>query len=137
MSPGFYIRSFSIFCNLGLFKVPWSERSQVPGISKSKIPLVSYSSCFHFFRSFISYVCSKEFSLLCFLFVCFALFSLLRATCAMASPQQWWCQTVLYFYPWIAIMVNCNGLSAGMMFLSTKGLGAGGKFTHVDWAACS
>lgn len=41
-----------------------------------------------------------------------------------------------YFHPWIAITVNCNGLSARKMFLSTKGLRAGGRFTHVDGAAC-
>ena len=77
-----------------------------------------------------------------FILVLLCLFSLLRGTSIASTPPATVLSDCCAFSPglqsqWLAITVNCNGLSTGKMFLSTKGLGDGGRFTHVDWAAGS
>lgn len=92
-----------------------------------------------FLSSFMSCVGLSLLGLFWFCFVCFlskghihclhpTRRSAVRLCCAFSPGLQ---------SQWIAITVNCNGLSTGKMLLSTKGLGAGGRFTHVDWAAGS
>lgn len=119
----------------GFLKGPRSENTLVPGISKPKIPLVSYSSCF--ISQFIHPICWIQGISSAMVYFAFAEFIFSLRDTPLPPLQQQQHQTVLYFYPWIAITVNCNGLRAGKMFLSMECLGAGGRFIHVDWAACS
>lgn len=85
-----------------------------------------------FLSSCISYVWSKEFPLLWFILVLLYLFFSEGHIHAHFQPPPP-CRLCSTFFPWIAISGNCNGLSTGKMFLSTKGLGAFGRWIHVDW----
>ena len=135
LSPGCHTRSFSVFWDRWFFQVPWSENTLVPGISKPKIPLVSYSSCFHFLVH-PSHMCDPS------NFLCYGLCLVLLYSLSEGHPH---CGRLLSSsgvrlrFPFTPALQSRQiaGVAAGMMFLSTRSRGAGGRFTQGGWAACS
>lgn len=70
----------------GFLKSSWSENTLVPGISKPKIPLVSYSSCF--ISQFIHPICLIQGISSAMVYFAFAEFTFsLRDTPTTASPS--------------------------------------------------